>query len=437
MGPPSEDLVKDFWAAMWQVQYAARHDNVPGSLRDFGKIANRNFEIWFTRHGVLKAFGSSVLSSPTDLRIVTAELPEHTALACWRLLDLLEFVMAASNKLRQIYYSPRGYWRGLAAVKNLTAATKVSEQVARDWLKRQAIWQIYLPAPCHIPRPMFDEDRLNAVHQADLLYLPHDRVVIGRKAKTFRYALTIVDVASRYKEAKPLTDKSEAEVAKALSWVYKHGPLTWPRLLQVDPGHEFMGAVSQLLAKHNVQVQRGQVDLHRDQAIVERFNWTLAERLFGHQYAQEMLLAARRSVERSAEWVSHLPALIAALNEELTRLTAKKPKDAIKATRVAQKPSSVVSGRPIGHEEPLIPSSVRVRYLYQPGELNGVRRRATDPVWSLTSHTVRNVVRQAGQPAFYYLTEGPTRGFVREELLIMPPGTELPPGRVLTRPAAR
>jgi len=69
MDLPSEALVKDFWAAMWQVQYAARYDNVPGSLRNFGKIANRNFEIWFTRHGVLKAFASGMLSGPTDLRI--------------------------------------------------------------------------------------------------------------------------------------------------------------------------------------------------------------------------------------------------------------------------------------------------------------------------------------------------------------------------------
>jgi len=95
------------------------------------------------------------------------------------------------DKLVSIYYSPKGYWRGLAAVKKLAAAAKVSEQVAHDWLKRQAIWQIYLPAPHHIPRPMFDEDRPNAVHHNNLLYLPHDRVGIGRKAKTLRYALTM------------------------------------------------------------------------------------------------------------------------------------------------------------------------------------------------------------------------------------------------------
>jgi len=116
-----------------------------------------------------------------------------------------------------------------------------------------------------------------------------------------KFALTVVDVASRYKEAEPLTDKSATEVAAALGRIYKRGPLTWPRLLQVDPGREFMGAFSQLLAKHNVQVRRGAADNHRQQGIVELFNRTLAERLFGHQYAQEMLLAARGSSERSID----------------------------------------------------------------------------------------------------------------------------------------
>jgi len=32
MGLPSEDLVKDLWTAMWEVQYAARHDNVSDLL---------------------------------------------------------------------------------------------------------------------------------------------------------------------------------------------------------------------------------------------------------------------------------------------------------------------------------------------------------------------------------------------------------------------
>jgi len=81
---------------------------------------------------------------------------------------------------------------------------------------------------------------------------------------------------------------------------------------------------------------------------VERFNRTLAERLFGHQYAQEMLLAAHGSSERSIEWVTRLPAVVAALNGEVTRLTGKKPSEAIKARSVTQKPSSTVPGRTVG-----------------------------------------------------------------------------------------
>ena len=59
--------------------------------------------------------------------------------------------------------------------------------------------------------------------------------------------------------------------------------MKWPKLLQFDPAREFMGSVSQLLAKHGVEVRRGQVDIHRDQGVVEHWNRTLAERLFGHQ----------------------------------------------------------------------------------------------------------------------------------------------------------
>ena len=299
------------------------------------------------------------------------------------------------DTIANIYYSPRGYWCGLAAVKKLAAAAKVSEQVVRDWLKQQAIWQIYQPAPKFIPRPFFDEDRPNAVHQVDLLYLPHDRVGVGRKTKTYKYALAVVDVASRYKAAEPLTDKSATEVAAALGRIYKQGPLAWPRLLQVDAGREFMGSVNQLLAKHNVQVRRGIVGNHREQGIVERFNRTLSKRLFEAQYAQELLLTARGSSERSAEWVLALPQVVTAINDEPTRLTGKKPSEAIRSSLVSHK-HSLPAKRTIGTEEPLIPSTACVRYLYQPGKLEGGRRRATDPVWSLNIHTVRNVIRQTG-----------------------------------------
>ena len=304
----------------------------------------------------------------------------------------------------------------------------MTEQQTKDWLKKQAIWQIYLPAPRHISRPKFDVAVPNEVNQADLLFLPYDRV----RRQTFRYALTVVDVASRFKEAEPLTSKTAAEVADGLARIYKRSPLRWPKLLQVDPGREFMGSVSQLLAKHSVQVRRGRMDIHRDQGIMERFNRTLAESLFGHQYAQEMRLP---SGKRSTEWAKRLPSVVAVLNGEVTRLTGKKPSDAIKAKILTQKPSSVVPRRPLGLKEQKVPSGVGVRYLYKPGELEGGRRRATDPVWSLEVYWLGRSVTKPDKPVLYYLQgdHAPQRGFVREKLLPVPSNTQLPPDMVLRR----
>ena len=176
--------------------------------------------------------------------------------------------------------------------------------------------------------------------------------------------------------------------------------MRWPKLLQVDPGREFMGSVSQLQAKHSVKVRRGQVDIHRNQGIVERSNRTLAERLFGHQYAQQMRLP---SGDRSTEWVKRLPSVVAALNGEVTRLTDKKLSDAIKAKTLTQKPSSVVPGCPLGLKEQNVPSGVGVRYLYQPGELEGGRRRATDPVLSLEVYRLGRSVTKPNEPVLYHL----------------------------------
>ena len=331
-----------------------------------------------------------------------------------------------NSKLSKIYYSPKGYWRGISAIKKLATAAKVSEEDTKNWLKKQAIWQIYLPAPKYIPRPKFDVAVPNEVHQADLLFLPHDRPGKGRKL--YKYALTVVDIASRYKDAEPLASKESAEVAKAFTSIYSRGGLTWPKLLQVDPGREFMGDVNKVMKSKNVQIRRGETGLHRAQGIVERYNRTLAERLFGHQYAQEILLEARGKKVRSVEWVTRLPAVVKALNNETTRLIGMTPSEAIKLKSVTVKSSTPVKQAP-RPEQPL-PPNVKVRYLYQPGEHErDERRRATDPIWSLNIHQIGTIIGK--NPILYYLTSGPKRAFVQQELLVVPPDTQLPPSKVL------
>ena len=81
----------------------------------------------------------------------------------------------------------------------------------------------------------------------------------------------------------------------------------------------------------------------------------------------------------------------------------------------------------MGVYEKKLPPLVNVRYLYYPGELEGGGWRATDPIWSLKVYNVERVVTKPDAPVVYYLYDGPKLGFVREELLVVPSDTVLPP----------
>ena len=94
-----------------------------------------------------------------------------------------------------------------------------------------------------------------------------------------KYALNIVDVASRYKGSYQLATKNSNEVAQAFQWIYGSTLLTYPKTLIIDDGKEFYGGTTKLMEKHDVIIQRGDPSQHRLQGIVERFNRTLADRL--------------------------------------------------------------------------------------------------------------------------------------------------------------
>ena len=139
------------------------------------------------------------------------------------------------KKFKQIYYSDGGYWRGKSAIQRLAKASGSTKEEAEKWLLKQPLYQIYIPALKYIPRPNASMSlfaKPNDIHQSDLLSLPHDKF----KKKTYKYALNIVDVASRYKGSYQLTTKNAKEVAQAFQWIYENTPLTYPKTLIVDDG---------------------------------------------------------------------------------------------------------------------------------------------------------------------------------------------------------
>ena len=150
------------------------------------------------------------------------------------------------KKFKQIYYSDGGYWRGKSAIQRLPKASGSTKEEAEKWLLKQPLYQIYLPAPKYIPRPNASMSlfaKPNDIHQSDLLSLPHDKF----KKKTYKYALNIVYVASRYKGSYQLITKNAKEVAQAFQWIYENMPLNYPKTLIVDDGKEFYGDTTKLM----------------------------------------------------------------------------------------------------------------------------------------------------------------------------------------------
>ena len=95
-----------------------------------------------------------------------------------------------------------------------------------------------------------------------------------------------------------------------------------------------------------------------------------------------------------------------------------KPIEAIKETLVKQGFSQPAKE----YERKLLDVGTKVRYLYEPGELEGQqyggerRKWSTDPIWLVDVYKIKDRYVQKYQPTLYYLDGGPKQSFVFEEL---------------------
>ena len=77
-------------------------------------------------------------------------------------------------KLQDIYYQPNHLWKERQAIKKLQELSKEKPAVIKQWLLKQAIWQVHLPPPKRLDRPHYEVMISNEMHQFDLLYMPSD-----------------------------------------------------------------------------------------------------------------------------------------------------------------------------------------------------------------------------------------------------------------------
>lgn len=162
--------------------------------------------------------------------------------------------------------------------------------------------------------PKKGQIEVNAIHQADLLFMPLD------DDGGFRYILVVVDVGSRKLAARPLTEKAAETVAKAFKDIYRKKELEWPSMLQVDAGSEFKSKVTDLMNEHDVTIRRGKPNRHTQQAIVEGNNRVIAKYLFHEMLADEI-----QTKKLSTTWASRLQSYVQKINKVRADVLDSKP----------------------------------------------------------------------------------------------------------------
>jgi hypothetical protein len=161
-----------------------------------------------------------------------------------------------------------------------------------------------MPRPRYIPRASFSSITTpNEVHQADVLYMPYDKV--GQI--TYLFCLNVVDVASRYKVSIPIGAYSvkdrkgiltSATIARALKIKYDDPEclLIWPEKFLTDKGSEFRGDCEKLMREHGVKIQKA--ENKNTMGIVEKFNGDLTKNLFRPQDASDLLTLHMNKISR-------------------------------------------------------------------------------------------------------------------------------------------
>ena len=227
----------------------------------------------------------------------------------------------------RLYYQPNDLWKGKAAVKKLAELSREKPKIIKQWLSRQAFWQVHLPAPKSIDRPHYQVTVPNEMHEFDLLYMPSD-TLYGNK---YKYIVAGIDVSSRFKATGPLRTKQARDVAEMIADIYKVRPLTYPKIFQCDNGSEFKGEVTKMLEKQEVKIRRVTTRYkHTHTAFVKALNKILTERLFKVQDAQEL----NDPEKVLLRWVKLLYGLVDELKNMETEMTGMKPKDVIKLKEV-------------------------------------------------------------------------------------------------------
>ena len=282
-----------------------------------------------------------------------------------------------------------------------------------------------------IDRPHEFVPQPDAVHQADVLFLPND--------DGFRYLMVVVDVATRLTDAYPMKKKDQQSVIKGFTTIYsrplppkkgkgnplKERILNKPTAMQTDDGAEFTGKEPRQYFKDNgIALRVGKPGRSRQQAMVETRNGMINRFITARQNEEEGVTG-----EYATGWVEDIPLIVQLLNEDLGRLPpstmtvgdepictkSEKWKERGKGSkRAAQMPVC-----------DLLPEGTKVRaILDKPVSIATGKQvyggfRVGDARWEKQVRTIAQQILKPGNPPLYLLSGRKNVAYTRAQLQLV------------------
>jgi len=254
--------------------------------------------------------------------------------------------------------------------------------------KRSELNQLYKRplAERGVDMPKIQIFKPNYEHQADLLYMPHD--------KGYKYILVIADSHNKKIDAEPIKSKVQGdnEIYEAFKKIYSRGILQKPKIIKMDNGTEFKAVnLKNYFHNNNITIKYSYPGRHRQLTIVERANNKVGTVLMKRMTAQELLTG-----QKSTEWVDDLPELVKVINENLPPPTTPPKADNILFTKY--------SGN-------MIPVNTRVRIILEhpqdtvKGNWLVGKFRAGDIRWSPEIHRITDVILKPFYPPMYIVDD--------------------------------
>ncbi|MDR3666734.1 MAG: DDE-type integrase/transposase/recombinase [Ignavibacteriaceae bacterium] len=193
-----------------------------------------------------------------------------------------------NKELSDLFYDPKA---GLVSTLKLYQKAKdkkipVSYSDVKNFYEKQAVNQVMRPVRKSKKFGSVVANFPRQIYQMDII------VYSRYKYHNYQYMLCVIDIHSRYADVRAMTNREMPTIIKNFESIMEH--MGYPERIQCDNEfnkHEF----NELLEKHNVQARFSQPDDPNKNAIVERFNGTLAN------YLQKVRLTTKKY-----DWYNYL-----------------------------------------------------------------------------------------------------------------------------------